>query len=83
LDIAVSDKEYSITVETSGANEKDVKVEIVDDTMPIRGNKKQENEEKKKDYCWVERSSGSFQRVLSLPKDTDQVMQKQRLKTGC
>ena len=68
----VTDKEYSITVEVPGVSEKDVKIEIVDNTMTIKGEKKQEKEEKEKDYYRVERSHGSFQRLLSLPEDANQ-----------
>ena len=82
LDVAVTDKEYSITVEVPGVSEKDVKIEIVDNTMTIRGEKKQEKEEKEKDYYRVERSYGSFQRVLSLPEDANQDDVKATFKNG-
>lgn len=72
VDIGATDKEYSITVEAPGVSEKDVTVEISGNTMTIRGEKKQEKEEKDKDYYKVERSYGSFQRVLTLPEDADQ-----------
>jgi HSP20 family protein len=82
VDVAATEKEYSITVEVPGVSEKDVKIEIVDNTMTIRGEKKQEKEEKGKDYYRVERSYGSFQRVLSLPEDTDQDDVKATFKNG-
>lgn len=72
VDIGATDKEYSITVEVPGVSEKDVKVEISDNTMTIRGEKQQEKEEKEKGYYRIERSYGSFQRVLSLSEDADQ-----------
>ena len=72
LDLGASDKEYTITVEVPGVDEKDVKLEIVNDTLTISGEKKQAKEEKKKNYYRMERSYGSFQRVLSLPEDADQ-----------
>jgi HSP20 family protein len=72
LDLGATDKEYSVSVEVPGVDEKDVKVEIANDTLTIRGEKKQEKEEKDKDYYRMERSYGSFQRVLSLPEDADQ-----------
>lgn len=82
VDIGASDKEYSITVEVPGVSEKDVTVEIVNNTMTIRGEKKQEKEEKEKNYYRVERSYGSFQRVLSLPQDADQEDVKATFKNG-
>lgn len=72
VDIGATDKEYSITVEVPGVEEKDVKVEIANNTLTIRGEKKQEKEEKDKNYYRIERNYGSFQRVLSLPEDADQ-----------
>ena len=72
LDLGATDREYTITVEIPGVDENDVKLEIVDDTLTIRGEKKQEKEQKEKNYYRMERSYGSFQRVLSLPEDADQ-----------
>lgn len=82
LDLSASDKEYTITVEIPGVDEKDVKLEIVNDTLTIRGEKKQEKEEKEKNYYRMERSYGSFQRVLSLPEDADQDGVKATFKKG-
>lgn len=82
VDIGATDKEYSITVEVPGVDEKDVKVEIANNTMTIRGEKKQEKEEKEKNYYRVERSYGSFQRVLSLPEDANQDDIKATFKNG-
>lgn len=72
VDIGATDTEYSITVEVPGVDEKDVKGEIANDTMTIRGEKKQEKEEKDKSFYRIERFYGSFQRILSLPVDADQ-----------
>lgn len=82
VDVGATDKEYSITVEVPGINEKDVNIEVVNNTMTIRGEKKQEKEEKDKNYYRVERSYGSFQRVLSLPEDADQEAIKATFKNG-
>jgi len=82
VDIGATDKEYSITLEVPGVDEKDVTVEIANNTMTIRGEKKQEKEEKEKNYYRVERSYGSFQRVLSLPEDADQDDVKATFKKG-
>jgi HSP20 family protein len=63
-------------------DEKDVKLEIVNDTLTISGEKKQEKEEKEKNYYRMERSYGVFQRVLSLPEDADQDKIKATFKKG-
>ncbi len=72
LDISATDKEYTIAVELPGVDEKNVALEVINDTLIIKGEKKQEKEEKDKNFYRVERSYGSFQRVLSLPEDADQ-----------
>lgn len=82
VDIGASDKEYTITVEVPGVDEKDVNVEIADNAMRISGEKKQEKEENDKNYYRIERSYGVFQRVLSLPEDADQDGIKAAFKNG-
>lgn len=72
LDVAANDKEYIISIELPGVDEKDVHLELSADTLVIKGEKKQEREEKDKNYYRMERSYGSFQRVLSLPEDAEQ-----------
>ena len=72
VDIGASDSEYTISVEVPGVSEDDIRVEVVDNTLTISGEKKQEKEEKKRDYYRVERSYGAFRRVLSLPEDAVQ-----------
>jgi HSP20 family protein len=72
LDLGATDNAYTVSVEVPGVDEKDVKVEIANDALTIRGEKKQEIEEKDKNYYRMERSYGSFERVLSLPEDADQ-----------
>lgn len=82
LDLSATDKEYTISVEIPGVDEKDVRLEIANETLTIRGEKKQEKEERDKNYYRVERSYGSFQRVLSLPEDADQAGVKATFKRG-
>jgi HSP20 family protein len=69
VDIASSDKEYTITVEVPGVEEDNIKLELIHNTLTIQGKKNQESESKEKDFHRVERSYGSFRRVLSLPED--------------
>lgn len=67
MDMSESDKEIEITVELPGLEEKDVQLNVVDNVLTIRGEKKNQREEKEKDYHLVERSYGSFTRSLELP----------------
>jgi HSP20 family protein len=82
LDVGCTDKEYTISIEVPGVDEKDIRLELSDTTLTIRGEKKRDHEEKDKDYYRIERSYGSFQRVLSLPDDADQDGIKAKFKKG-
>ena len=82
LDVGCTDKEYTINIEVPGVDEKDIRLELSDNTLTIRGEKKRDQEEKDKNFYRLERSYGSFQRVLSLPDDADQDGIKAKFKKG-
>jgi HSP20 family protein len=67
MDVSETDKEIEITAELPGLEEKDVQLNIADNVLTVRGEKKNEREETKKDYHLVERSYGSFVRAVQLP----------------
>jgi HSP20 family protein len=68
MDVAETDKEIEITAELPGLEEKDVQINVADNLLTIRGEKKNEKEQKDKNYRLVERSYGSFERTLELPE---------------
>ena len=67
MDVTETDKQIEITAELPGLEEKDVQINVADNLLTIRGEKKAEKEEKDKDYRLIERSYGSFERTLELP----------------
>lgn len=67
IDVTETDKAIEITAELPGLEEKDVQINVADNLLTIRGEKKAEKEEKDKNYRLVERSYGSFERTLELP----------------
>ena len=67
MDVSETENELRIEADLPGVDEKDVDVTIADNVLTIRGEKKAEKEEKKKDFHLVERSYGSFSRSLPLP----------------
>ena len=71
IDISETDTELKIEAELPGINEKDVEVVLGHARLTIKGEKKQQKEEKKKDYHMVERSYGSFARSIGLPFEAD------------
>lgn len=72
LNVASDDKSYQISLEAPGLTEKDINLEINKGVLTIRGEKKEEKESSDKHYYRMERSFGSFQRVLTLPEDCNQ-----------
>lgn len=82
VDIRENEKEVSIQVELPGLDEKDVEVLLTDNTLTIKGEKKEEKEDKGKNYYHVERTFGSFQRVIPLPTDLDSQKTEAKFKKG-
>ncbi len=75
IDVVENDREIKIKAELPGMDEKDIEVSVNEDTLTIRGEKKEEQEDKGKDYYRMERSYGSFTRTIPLPieVETDKV----------
>lgn len=71
IDVSETDKAIEVTAELPGVDEKDVEVTLTDDILTIRGEKKTETEDKKKDYHLVERSYGMFRRSMAVPAGID------------
>jgi len=82
LDVRENDKEVHIQVELPGMDEKDVEVLLTDNSLTVKGEKKEEKEDKGKDYYHVERSYGSFQRIIPLPEGIDTKKAEAKFKKG-
>jgi len=75
VDIAETDNDITVTVEAPGMQKDDINITIQDNVLTLKGEKKQENVEKKKQYHRIERTYGQFERSFSLPTtiQTDKV----------
>lgn len=71
VDVSETESALEIEAELPGVDEKDVDVTLSDNVLTIRGERKHEREEKKKDFHLVERSYGSFARSIPLPFEVD------------
>ncbi|NIX37231.1 MAG: Hsp20 family protein, partial [Nitrospinaceae bacterium] len=71
MDISETDKEFKITAELPGMDEKDIDVSVSNDVLTLKGEKKAEKEEKKSNYYRMERSYGTFQRSIPLPAEIE------------
>jgi HSP20 family protein len=71
VDVVEKDKAYEITAELPGMEEKDIEVKFADGVLSVTGEKKEEKEEKKKDWYLSERRYGSFRRAFRVPEGVD------------
>jgi HSP20 family protein len=71
IDVKESDKDFSIRAELPGVEEKDIEVTVTHDGVTIKGEKKEEKEDKGKNYYYMERSYGSFNRTIPLSVETE------------
>jgi HSP20 family protein len=69
--IEISEEKDAVVIkaEIPGLKKEDLEVNLSDDILTIRGEKKQEAEKKEKGYYYSERSYGSFSRSIQLPTD--------------
>lgn len=71
MDVKETDKAIEITAELPGLEEKDVEIDVSDNMLTLRGEKKAESEEQGQDFRMMERSYGSFYRSFTLPPGID------------
>lgn len=71
IDVVENGKAYKLTAELPGMEAKNLDVTVSGDTLTIKGEKRQESEEKEESYYLCERSFGSFQRSFALPAGVD------------
>jgi len=67
VDISETKDNVEVKAELPGLEPKDIKVNVSEDVLTIRGEKKREEEKKDEHYHYRERYSGSFQRSFRLP----------------
>ncbi|MCD6365780.1 MAG: Hsp20/alpha crystallin family protein [Planctomycetes bacterium] len=71
VDLEETDDAFKVTAEVPGMEADDVEVTLGDGSLTIRGSKRTEREEKKKDYHLMETYSGSFHRTILLPVEVN------------
>lgn len=60
---------FEITVEVPGMKKEEIDIEVQDNVLTIKGERKIEREEADADYHICERSYGTFQRAFTLPEN--------------
>ncbi len=82
VDVYETDQEVVVKAELPGVKKEDVEVVVRDNSLHIRGEKKEEKEEKTETYHRVERVYGRFERVIPLPTDVKVESAKAEFKDG-
>jgi HSP20 family protein len=82
VDIVEKDNAYEVTADVPGFDEENIEVGLQNGFLFIKGERKSEKEEKKKDYHLTEREFGSFERRFTLPEGVDADKIEASLKKG-
>lgn len=72
VDVRETDQALVVKADLPGVDPKDVEVTIQNGVLSLRGEKKEEKEEKGTNYHRVERYAGSFYRAIPLPAGADE-----------
>ena len=71
VDVIEGKEDITVKAELPGCDIEDIDVKLDRRTLTISGEKKQAKEEKDESYHRVERTYGSFTRMVDLPADVD------------
>jgi HSP20 family protein len=74
--------EFVVRADLPGMTKDNIKVEVLDNQLVIRGERKEEKEQKEKGYYAAERSYGAFYRALPLPEGVKSDEAKATFKDG-
>lgn len=82
VDVTDTEDAFKVAAEVPGMDEKDFEVTLAKDSLTIKGEKKEEKEERMNDCYRMERSYGSFVRTIPLPTEIDTTKVQASLKKG-
>ncbi len=82
VDIIEKDENIIVKAQVPGIPKEDIKLEVQGDQLTIKGENKQEKEEKKENYYRQEILYGSFYRLIDLPAEVEKENIKATLKDG-
>jgi HSP20 family protein len=71
VDVSEDAAAYKVTAELPGMSENDIEVVLSGDTLTLKGEKRQEKEQKDANRYLSERSYGAFQRSFYVPEGVD------------
>ncbi|MGA9542351.1 MAG: Hsp20/alpha crystallin family protein [Candidatus Sulfotelmatobacter sp.] len=71
VDVYEDEHNVTLKIEVPGIDEKDINVNLENNTLTVHGERKIEKEEKEENYRRVESQYGSFTRTFNLPTTVD------------
>jgi len=71
VDVSETANKVVVKAEVPGMDAKDIDITITGDILSIRGERKQEKEEKDENFHRIERSYGAFSRSIRLPAEVE------------
>ncbi|MDI6764892.1 MAG: Hsp20/alpha crystallin family protein [Thermodesulfobacteriota bacterium] len=69
LDVSETKNDLVVKAELPGMDPKDIDISLNEGILTIKGERKQEKEENEQNYHLIERSYGSFTRLVRLPRE--------------
>lgn len=67
IDVSETESDILVKAEVPGVDPEEIDISITDDSVFIKGEKKEESETREENYYHFERKYGSFSREISLP----------------
>ena len=71
VDVYEDEQSVTLKVEVPGIDQKDIDIQLENNVLTVRGERKFEKEEKEENFQRVERRYGSFTRSFTLPNTID------------
>lgn len=82
MDLRETEDAYVLEADLPGVKREDIDVSLLNDVVTVRGERKQEQEREADGWHWFERSHGSFERSVQLPRGIDAASVNARLDNG-
>jgi HSP20 family protein len=82
FEVSETEDEFRVQAELPGMDESDIEVNLEGSELTIRGEKRREHDEKRRDYHLSEMSYGQFSRTFTLPEGVDRDKAKAQFKKG-
>jgi len=82
VDIYETNDSFVVSADLPGLNKDEIQIDLKDNTLTLKGEKKFEEKVSKDNYIRIERAYGSFVRSFTLPQNVDPEKIKAKYKEG-